>query len=280
MAKKSRFKEVAKTMFRSFFYHNVSKNAAALAYYLLFALFPILIFVSNLLGILDLNVNAIIRVLSGILPKDVVQIVESYLYYVSSNSNHVLLWFSLVFSIWFPMRAVKGLMDDVRRAYGLGRPASPVLYSVRQFLYTVVFLTVLVLTLAFSTVGERVLIFIDGLFPKGLFKSYDYLIGLWQYLRFFLIAFLMLGAIGILYLASLDKKEPVRTVLPGIFTALLSWLFLSIGFSFYVENFSNYTLIYGTLGAIVVLLIWLYMSALILILGAELNAAISKIKED
>ncbi len=280
MEKKSRFSGVAKTMLRSFFHHNVSKNAAALAYYLLFAIFPLLIFISNLLGILDLNVNAIIRTVGGVLPKDVVGIIESYLNYVSSNSNHVLLWFSLVFSIWFPMRAVKGLMDDVRRAYGLGRPANPFLYLVRQFLYTVVFLTVLVLTLAFSTAGERVLIFIDGLFPKGLFKSYDYLIGLWQYLRFFLIAFLMLGAVGILYLASLDKKEPVKTVLPGIFTALISWLLLSIGFSFYVENFSNYTLIYGTLGAIIVLLIWLYMSALILILGAELNAAISKMKEE
>ncbi len=277
---KHRVSSVAKTMFHNFFHHNVSKNAAALAYYLLFALFPILIFVSNLLGVLDLNVEAITHALGGFLPRDVVGIVESYFYYVANNSSHVLLWFSLIFSIWFPMRAVKGLMDDVRRAYGLGRPKNPALYSVRQFLYTVVFLTVIVLTLAFSTVGERVLVFIDSLFPKGLFKSYDYLIGLWNYLRFFLIAFLMLGAIGILYLASLDRKEPVKTVLPGIFTALLSWLVLSIGFSFYVENFSNYTLIYGTLGAIIVLLIWLYMSSLILILGAELNVAISKVKED
>ena len=124
---------------RNFVRHNGTKNAAALAYYLLFALFPLLIFISNLLGNLDLDIYQITNTLGEILPEDVVNIIESYLGYVADNSTHTLMWFSLVFSVIFPMRAVKGLMVDVRRAYGLGSPTYPTLFLIVQFLYTLIF---------------------------------------------------------------------------------------------------------------------------------------------
>ncbi|MBQ7898128.1 MAG: YihY/virulence factor BrkB family protein [Clostridia bacterium] len=262
----------------NYFDHSVAKNAAALAYYLLFALFPLMIFFSNLLGTLELNVFAITKALDRVLPDAVVDIAESYLEYVSLNSSRVLMWFSLVFSVWFPMRAVKGLMDDVRRAYELPAPKKPIRYIIKQLLFTVVFLVVIVLTLFLATVGERLLVYLDKVLPESIFGISDYFINLWQYLRFGVIAFLMLFATGILYLASFDEKRPVKTVIPGICTALILWVVLSIGFSFYVENFANYSLIYGTLGAIIILLIWLYMTAVILIMGAELNSAIDKFK--
>lgn len=273
-----KIKTATKTIFKNYFDHSVAKNAAALAYYLLFAIFPLMIFFSNLLGMLDLNVFAIIHTLDNFLPKAVVEIAESYLEFVSGNSSRVLMWFSLVFSIWFPMRAVKGLMDDVRRAYDLPSPKHPLRYMIKQLIFTVIFLVVIVLTLILATVGEKFLIYINTVFPKSIFGVSDYFINLWQYLRFILIAFLVLCVTGVLYLASFDEKRPVKTVLPGITVALFSWIILSIGFSFYVENFANYSLIYGTLGTIIILLIWLYMTSLILILGAELNSAFEKVK--
>lgn len=267
-------KRVLKRIARHFFEHNVGKNAAALAYYLLFALFPILIFVSNLLGVLDLNVSAITQTLNRILPHDVVGIIENYLDHISDNSSHVLMWFALVFSVWFPMRAVKGLMDDVRRAYGLDRPERLLNYTVKQLVYTVVFLVVIGLTLLLSILGENVLNYILSLLPEGTIRISAYLFDLWQYLRFLPAALLMSVAIGTLYYISLDRRPPIKTLLPGIAGALLSWLVVSVGFSFYVENFAHYSVIYGTLGAVIVLLIWLYMTAIVLILGAELNAVL------
>ena len=150
---------------QNFFEHNVGKNAAALAYYLLFALFPMLIFLSNLLGLLDLNISEIIQILQRFLPKDVVGIVESYLDHVSHTSSQSMLWFALVFTVWFPMRAAKGLMDDVRLAYHLGKPAHPVSYTIRQLVYTVVLLIVVGLTLLFSTLGKQVLGYLNHLIP-------------------------------------------------------------------------------------------------------------------
>lgn len=264
---------------QNFFQHNVGKNAAALAYYLLFALFPMLIFLSNLLGLLDLNISEIIQILQRFLPKDVVGIVESYLDHVSHTSSQSMLWFALVFTIWFPMRAAKGLMDDVRLAYHLGKPVHPVSYAIRQLVYTVVLLIVVGLTLLFSTLGKQVLGHLNHLIPERTLRISDYLLTIWQYLRFVPVGLLMFAALGTLYAASLDKRQPWEEMLPGITAALVSWIVVSIGFSVYVENFANYSVIYGTLGAVIVLLMWLYMTAVILILGAELNAALRTVRQ-
>lgn len=268
------FIPVLRLLVTNFFEHDVGKNAAALAYYLLFALFPLLIFISNVLGLLKLDISAIIQVLQRILPSDIVGLVETYLEHVSHTSSQVLLWFALVFSIWFPMRAAKGLMDDVRLAYHLDKPTDVVRYTVRQLAYTIVLLLVIGLTLVFSTLGKQVLGYINYLIPEQTMRISVYFIDIWQYLRFVPVGLLMYAALGTLYAASLDKRQPVKNFLPGMIAALSTWMIVSIGFSFYVENIANFSVIYGTLGAMIVLLMWLYMTAVILILGAELNAAI------
>ena len=273
----SRLKQTVLLLIRNYGQHNVGKNAAALAYYLLFAIFPLLIFASNLLGLLKLDVFSITQTLSNFLPKDIVGLIESYLEYISHTSGHLLLWFSLVFSIWFPMRAVKGLMDDVRLAHHLSKPPNSLKYRLRQLIYTVVFLVVIILTLALSTLGEHVLGYIGRLLPEYTPRISGFIPDFWQYLRFIPMALLMFAALGALYAFSMDKRPPIKQILPGIIAALISWMIVSIGFSFYVENFAHYSLIYGTMGAMIVLLMWLYMTALVLILGAELNAALAEI---
>lgn len=272
--KTGRFNAILRHMFINYFEHNVAQNAASLAYNLLFAIFPMLIFLSNLLGMLDLNVYAVTDAIRQVMPGEAVGIIESYLEYVSGNSSHALLWFAFVFSIWFPMRAAKGIMNDVRQAYGLGNPPNFWLYVFRQLIYTVVLLIVVVLTLLLSVVGERFLTYLNTLIPEKNMRISGYLLGVWQYLRFIPVALLMSVALGTLYVVSLDKREKVRSVLPGIVFALILWMIVSIVFSFYVEKYATYTLIYGTLGAIMIFMIWLYLSAIILILGAELNAAL------
>lgn len=260
--------------------HHVGKNAAALAYYMLFALFPLLIFCSNLLGLLDLNVHAIVHSLEQFLPREVVGIVRAFLDHISQSSNHTLLWFSLVFSVWFPMRAVQGLMDDIRRAYGLKNPEKPLAFVLRQVVFTGIFLVSVGLTLLLSTMGKEVLEAINRLLPEGSVQVSGYLLWLWQYLRFVPAVGLMFLTIGVLYAGSLDRRARVRTILPGVFLAVFSWLLVNVGFSFYVENFAHYSVIYGTLGAVIVLLIWLYLTALVLILGAEFNAALQAVRSE
>ena len=228
-----------------------------------------LIFLSSLLGILNLNVEAVRELLSHVLPKTILNLCETYLQYVSHTASATILWFSLVFSIYFPMRAVNCLVRCVRRAYGLRRPEKPLRYQLQLLLFTLYLIVVIVAALALITLGERVLLFFIGHLDlsRGLLR-------VWDSLRFVILALLLFATLGILYGMSQDRRQPALYILPGALLALVAWMLLSIGFSFYVENFANYSVIYGTLGAVIVLLVWLFLSAATLIMGAEVNGMI------
>lgn len=261
--------------------HDIGKSAAALTYYLLFALFPLLIFISNLLGLLDLNVDTITRALLPVMPNEVVQLLEAYLSHINDNSSRVLFWFSLVFTVWFPMRAVKGLMDDVRLAYQLGKPRKPVWYAIRQFVFTIVFLVFIALLFVLAILGRRFITTVTVWLGLDQFLQIpSVLLDLWQYFRFVILASLMFTVLGLLYATAQDRRQGIRTILPGVLLAMVSWLLVSIGFSVYVERFANYSVIYGTLGAVIMLLVWLYLASFILIFGAEFNAALFAIREE
>ena len=256
-------------LIRRYTLHDVGQQSAAMAYYLLFTIFPMLIFLSSLLGILNLNVEAVRELLSHVLPKTILNLCETYLQYVSHTASATILWFSLVFSIYFPMRAVNCLVRCVRRAYGLRRPEKPLRYQLQLLLFTLYLIVVIVAALALITLGERVLLFFIGHLDlsRGLLR-------VWDSLRFVILALLLFATLGILYGMSQDRRQPAPDILPGALLALVAWMLLSIGFSFYVENFANYSVIYGTLGAVIVLLVWLFLSAATLIMGAEVNGMI------
>ena len=236
-----RIKRTVRLVLTNYFGHKLGRSGAGLAYYLLFALFPLLIFVNNLLGRINLNVDSIINAIATVLPHDVVGIIESYLEYVSENSSTTMLSFSLVFSVYFPWRAVKGLMDDIRCAYGLQNPKKPILYTLKQIVYTVVFLIVIAVSLVASTLGQQVLTYFMDLIPQlNALQMPDAVITLWHYLRFALVSLLLFGALAALYGLAQDERHHVSALLPGAVIAVIACIIVSIGCSFYVENFANY----------------------------------------
>lgn len=254
---------------RRYFYHDVGRQSAALAYYLLFTLFPFLIFLSSLLGLLHLDVSEVLLALRPLLPEEVLDVAGAYLDYAARTSSTAMLWFGLVFSIYFPMRAADCLMRAVRRAYHLPRPQRQALYTAKVLFYTVFLLVTIAATLVLATMGRQVLAFVDRFvtLPAGFAE-------LWASLRFPLLGVVVFGAVGLLYAMAQDTRQPGRSIVPGALVSLAAWMGLSAAYSFYVENFANYSLIYGTLGTVVVLMIWLYLTATVLIMGAEINNAL------
>ena len=236
-----------------------------------------MIFASNLLGLLNLDVVMVTQELTKVLPKDIVELLSSYLQYVSHNSSGALMGFALVFTIWFPMRAARGLMDDVRAAYQLPKSNRPILYLAKQLAFTVILLVVIALTLMLSILGQRIVDTLIGWLPAATtMRISGFLLQTWHYLRFVLAGAIMSLLLGALYLLPQDEWRPIRRILPGTIIALAGWLIVSVLFSFYVNNFAKYSVIYGALGAVIALLVWLYMTAVILIMGAEINAALNK----
>lgn len=255
--------------------HSVGQEAAALAYFLLFTIFPLAIFLSSLLGLLELDIFHIVRGLRSLLPGSVVDLVESYLGYVSGTSSRAMLWFGLVFTIYFPMRAADCLMDAVRKAYQLPRPKNQFFYTAKVLMYTVFLLVTIVLTLSLATVGRAALEFAGRFIVVP-----DAFIELWEDFRFLILGGVMFAAVGLLYAAAQDSVQPAGNIVPGALAALVGWMVVSAAFSYYVEHFAQYTVIYGALGAVIVLMMWLNLTAVMLVMGAEINGVLISIREE
>ena len=261
-------------LIRRYFDHHVARDSAALTYYLLFALFPLLIFLNNLVGLLSFDIEGLLSELSTVIPRDVVDLLGQYLGYVSRVSSRTLLWFSLVFTIYFPYRAVNALFQSVRKAYAAGMPAQALRQQLRVLLYTLLFIIAIPLSILSSTIGRRVLDFISDYVYLS-----DRVIDLWSWLRFVLLGAVLFVMIALLYVLALDARSVRRGILPGVLASLIAWVALSMLFSLYVEHAANYSVIYGSIGTIIVLLLWLYLSATMLIMGAEFNSVLLDTKK-
>ena len=255
--------------------HNVPIQAAALAFYLLFMIFPLTIFFSALLGQLHLDVTGLTHAAGEFLPSEVVELLGMYLRYVTDNPSLKLLLFGLFFSIYFPMRATNTLMRAVRTAYRLGPPKAPIRHTLKSLLYTVMLIVTIVLTLVLVSVGEAALDYAIDHFGLPV-----YMAALWQRLRFPVMGLVMYFALYFLYALPQDTHLRARDLYPGVLAALLGWMVTAYLFSWYVENFASYSLFYGSIGAVIVLLIWLNFTAAILILGAELNGTLIALRKD
>lgn len=269
---RSRFTRGAYQLVKRYFDHRVARDSAALTYYLLFAIFPLLIFLSNLVGILQVDVVGFLYDIRAFIPQDAIDIIEQYMLYVSRDSSRQLLWFSLVFSIYFPYRAANALMGSVRKAYGIPKPTRFLRNQLKLLLYTLCLIFIIVLSIAFSVFSRRVLNFISGYIALS-----DAFIELWSDLRFVALGLVLFFVIALLYALAQETRQMYR-IWPGVIASLAMWMALSLLFSFYVENVARYSVIYGTLGAVVVLLLWLYLAAMMLILGAEFNAVIMSLR--
>ena len=246
----------------------MARDGAALTYYLLFAIFPLLIFISTLVGLMNLDIEELMSTVSHILPEQVAGIMRSYLEYVSTSPSRQLLVFSLIFSVWFPMRATSCLMHSVRKAYGVSRPASMIGGTLRNFFFTLWLIVTIAASIVLTTVGRRALAF-----AAKFVRLPDSFIDLWGSLRFVLLGVVMLLVLVPLNMVAQGRRCPLWEVVPGVLLSMAAWLALSLAFSYYVEQVAHYSELYGSIATIVVVLLWLYMTGQVLIMGAEYNGA-------
>ena len=253
---------------RGYLDHDVGKSAAALAYYLLFSFFPFLIFLSTLVGFLELEPLSL-EALHTLIPREIIEVINAYLVHVTQLKSGNLLAASLIVALWLPMRAVDSLMKAVNVSYGIKSPRPTLRHQLVVGLYTLFLMAVMMLTLVLMLAGRGFLTFLSRYLPV-----IQPFIGLWNALRFPIMGTAFFLALGVLYWVAPGITGPRRRVFPGAVAALCSWLVFSLGFSFYVENIANYSVLYGALGGMVVLLLWLYATATVLIMGAEVNRAL------
>lgn len=262
-------------MVRRYLRHNVGIQSAALAFYLLFMIFPFLIFISALLGLLQLNLVAVLLELERFLPGEIVSLLRVYLTYVAAKPSRKLLIFGLVFSVYFPMRATNSLMRAVRTAYHLGPPRRAVIHWIKVLLYTILLIVTIVLTLVLMTVGEHAL-----LFAMERFAVPNFVAELWTRLRFPVAAVAAWFALFALYGLAQDGTQKLSNLWPGAVVSLSAWLAISWLYAYYVDHIASYASLYGSIGTVIVLLSWLSLSAMTMIMGAEFNGTLMSMRKE
>ena len=257
-----------------FFTDGVGRAGAELAYFFLFSFFPLMIFASLLIGTFDINVNSVEELLKGVIPADVLTIALDYIAYVTNLQMDGLMYVGLFTALWSASRAVSSLSVAVNRAYRIEDGRNVLLQFLINIGFSAAMLASIVITIVILVLGRGVLQYVAQIVNIGPVE-----INTWHILRFVPITLLFFCILLFLYSVVPNKRIAIRQVIPGAIAAAVSWLIASIGFSFYVENMARYSLLYGSIGAVIVLMIWLYLTGIILIMGAELNHVLYIVRE-
>jgi membrane protein len=254
-----------------FMRHDMSTYSAALAFRSLLALFPFAIFLLGLVGALGQPefFNWLLDQARVALPQDGFRSVEEVIAEVRAQSSGGLISIGIAVAVWAASVGVRSLMTALNVAYGVeeSRPIWKV-YPL-SILYTVGLAVMLIVAAALMLIGPQALQWLAGF--VGLEETF---IELWAWLRWPAAVLLLLFAIAITYYVAPNVEQPFVLVTPGSTVAVVAWVAASFGFSFYVPTFGNYGATYGSLGGVIVLLLYFFISSAVLLIGAELNAVI------
>ncbi len=250
-------------MVRLYFDKRVSRSAAELAYFLILSFFPALICVNALVGMLHLDINQVLELVDHIIPAGVQAVLADYLGYIEGNQSGLLTAgiIMTLFSASAAFRALMNIMDDLygRKGYtGLWQVVASVVYSV-LFLVTIYISGVVLLT------GNWFFQLLEDILPFQLPQTN------WPWLRFVLLFCLMLFFILIIYRVSAPPGKPRPPLFTGAILASVALVAASMIFSYFIGMSTRYSLVYGSLTSVIILMVWLYLCGNILILGNVFN---------
>jgi membrane protein len=263
----AKWKSILGRLRREWKRNKLSDAAAALTFYGVLSLFPFLLFIVALAGLViqPAQVQALIGALGREVPPAFSRIPYAQLAQLTSGPSRGLLTFSALAAVWSATAGVVSLMTALNTAYGVteSRPRWKV-YGLALGMM----LAGAVLALLAGLVAVAAPALATRLGPP-----WTTLVG---WLRLPLAALLMMILWATLYSVLPDARQKFKFITPGSVTGVLVWLIASLGFSFYVSHFGTFGITYGALGGIIVLLLWMWISSLALLLGAEINAVLAR----
>ncbi|WLR51230.1 YihY/virulence factor BrkB family protein [Bacillus tianshenii] len=266
-------KTFMKELVYRFQHDEVAGLAAQLAYFFLLSLFPFLIFLVTLFGYLPLQAEDFLNVIRQYAPGETMELIESTLGNVLDDQRTGLLSFGIIATIWSASNGINAIMRAFNRAYDIDEERSFIITRMIAIVLTLAMIFVIIVSLLLPVFGKAI-----GLFVFSHFGLSTTFLTIWNALRFILSFVIMVVVFAALYYIAPSRKLSITEVWFGALFATIGWQLVSLGFSYYVDSFGNYSATYGSLGGIIVLMIWFYLSAIIIILGGEINAILRFLK--
>jgi len=263
-------------LFKRYIAHNVAATSAQIAYYWILAFFPFLIFIISVLTYTKIPSGILLDYIAKIVPSSLVPFIESTINQFIVHRSPTLLSVGVIVTLWSSGTAVNALAKGIHLAYNSKYIKPFWLSKLTAVIYTFL-LAILIIVLMISLVfGNKVGDYVIGSLGinKGVFMP------IWNLSRLIMPFLALIIIVYIIYRIIPRRHLTYKNVWPGTLGVSVGWYLFSLIFSIYVDNYSKYNQLYGSIGGVFVLLIWLYASCMLLLLGAEVNALFQDLKKN
>ena len=270
------WQELLRRTWRQFWKDRVLDQSAMLSFYFLLSLFPLLLFLIALLGLL-LQSGPVLqatlhRYLAAVVPASASTLIDTTLGEINRGTGALKLSVALLFTWWSASKGMLAIVEGLNIAYEVGE-SRPWWKK-----YLVASGLTIVCLLLFA--GALLLVIYGGRFSESIASHLGYsgfIAGIWHALTWLLLLAFVLMAFNILYVYAPNvKHRQWHWLMPGTVVGITIWLLGSLGFRLYLSLFNSYTVTYGSIGAVIILLSWLYLSGIAILVGGEVNSEIEK----
>ena len=268
------FQYFLELFWRSFYRGEVGTSSSAIAYYLLFSIFPLIIMVGNLLPYTSLNSAEVLNYIKVLIPLDIYRLIEGTIKSLLQTTNGGLLSISALTTVWAASRSINALQISLNKVYGVGKKQNYIVSRILSVLIIFSFMLLIIVLTTIFTFGQGVIEHITPDFP---------IVGeMYNQLSSWKLPTTMSGifvTMCMIYYALPNVRSKIRYIFPGAIVATLGWMGLTQIFGYYVKYFASTYSNYGIIGSLVVVLLWLNFAATVIIIGGVLNAATQEFLE-
>ena len=260
-------KKFVKEMYYRLMYDEISLLSANLSYYFILSLFPMLIVALALTPYFKINQQFLLEKIQNFAPGDLGDYLFDMISEVLNNKNNTIITVGIVFTLWSASSGIYGIIIAFNNAFRVRDGRIWIVTKLISVVITALFLVGMFVVLALVVFGKQLtyLLFHKFNLDEGFYN-------LWSVLNYsFPILFTFIVFV-FLYIMGPNLKLKAISILPGSIFATVSWTLISRLFGYYIDHFSSYIKTYGTIGAFMAFIIWLYITGYILIIGAEINA--------
>ncbi|WP_372633653.1 YihY/virulence factor BrkB family protein [Fodinibius sp.] len=264
------WKQIGKRVSSELTIDHIAIVSAGVAYYFFLALFPTLVAAVSIFGLVmePAQIQQLISEVAHILPQQSSQMISGILENITSKSEATLGWslvLSVLFSLWSAQQGTKAVFEGINVAYDEIDERGFFKYNGLTLLFTLGGIVIGIICTALVVVFPAIVAGIN-------LPAYGVEI-IVQWLRWPVLALVLMGVLAMIYKIAPDRRNPeFRWVNWGAVIATILWLAGSILFSFYISNFGNYDKMYGSFAAVIILMLWFYITAYVILLGAEINS--------
>jgi len=268
---------VASFFFRDLWNGSITVRASALSFTFFLALFPAILFFFTLIPYIPIHgfQDTLLAMLKGILPKDAYNAALSTLEDIIKRQHGNLLSIGFLATLYFATSGISGIMSAFNNSIHVVESRSFFKQRLSAIFLVLVLSILIIISISLIITGTA---FLDYFVKQGYLKS-EFTYYVLMVSKWIIIIIMFFFIISFLYYFAPAKHQRFRFISAGSTLATLLFILTSLGFNFYISNFSQYNKLYGSIGALIIILMWIYINAIVLLIGFELNASIMNAKK-